>query len=1288
MSQKRDEEKKERTPLNRKTKKSFEKQGDLPIPEFQKLWETNGVFSDHYIRTKLERSKSWPEEAEVKPIWEFCAELWEKRKLGLAKGNEALTRQELIDKVLKKLGFSFLPNTRLPVGKRALEPDYILYTNEETKDKVFEKDKSVQYEYAITILEAKKVNHPLDAVSRRETPGRFPHQQLRDYLQAATDPSGKPYFRWAILTNGNRWRLYNRDAHPSSYFELNFEIAITSLEQFMFFVTLFSPKVFIKDSEGLCILDDLYSESLEHQTELEKDLRKRIFNILERLANGFAKHPENKIGVDDLDKVYENCLVFLYRLLFILYAEGRGLLPVKPSGIGSNKYYRERYSLQSLLAELRFAARYTSDEFTELYEKLLKLFHLINGDKPSRNKLCNVPPYNGGLFDHKKHPLLERWRVGEQILADVLRGLMFGKVPVGIGEQDTFEFGETIDYADLEVRQLGSIYEGLLEHHLELEGNHLKLKADKSKRKETGTYYTPDYIVRYIVERTLQPLCKEINRTKTVKQAIKKKRKDNSFAEAVLQLNVLDPAMGSGHFLVRTTELLADHILDHLTTALQIKKVPRGVSHEQAEISYWRRRIVESCIYGVDLNPLAVELAKLSLWLTCIAIDKPLSFLDHHLRVGNSLIGAGIEDLRSLSSQKKRKVKGTEAELFLDISDVTKDLQDAVEEFQLIESKPTDTIKAIKNKRSIHDKLRKEHLDKWQEIADIWTSSFFGIELQPNIYKALSDYILGKDKRIPEKWVKGYLSKAIEVAQNRHFFHWELEFPEVFFNEDGTPKANPGFDAVMGNPPYGAELDTFERLYIAFHYPFSRSNKNSAMVFIERGLAEKQSNGYLGYIIPKSLAFSQKWSSGRELTLNQLESVSDVSKAFEKVLLEQIVIVLSDKFATKRQYKTSLFKGDEEFKSSSVSKLISRVKDTLILGANKEELKIFEKVSESKFFLNFGDISKSSRGLPFQKYIKTDSGIDSIAIYRGDHIARYSLKESNEFISKNVLKNARDKVPFLSQPKVISQNIVAHVEYPTDHIILMATFDQQGILTLDTVENTVVTNKNFSLGFITSLLNSNFFSWYAYRFIFAKALRTMHLEDYHIGKLPIRRIFFTTSKTTRKKMVEKMKTMDENFKYNEVLNNVEECLPKDKKGNFITNKEKSDVVHDLLAYLAEHMITMNKKKQMLSSKFLTWLESEIIKGSINDLKNKTKVREFYKYGLEELISVLKQNSILPKILDLGDRRYETLKNAYDSTMSKLKPLMNKLAATDTLIDQIIYKLYGLTEGEIKVVEGS
>ena len=160
-------------------------------------------------------------------------------------------------------------------------------------------------------------------------------------------------------------------------------------------------------------------------------------------------------------------------------------------------------------------------------------------------------------------------------------------------------------------------------------------------RKAGGVYYTPTYLVQYIVEQTVTPLVAEIENRDPVKSARVAGRQDNTFANEVLKLNICDPAMGSGHFLVEATTFLADQIVYHPTTKFQAE-FARGESQEQTELAYWRRRVVEACIYGVDLNPLAVELAKLSLWLTTIATDQPLNFLDHHLRCGNSLIGARL----------------------------------------------------------------------------------------------------------------------------------------------------------------------------------------------------------------------------------------------------------------------------------------------------------------------------------------------------------------------------------------------------------------------------------------------------------------------------------------------------------------------------------------------------------------------------------------------------------------------------------------------------------------------
>src|SRR5947208_12722163 len=294
---------------------------ELGLPEVRKLWQTESLFSDHYLKKRIRENSWWPTDGEAQSIWEFCKALYEKRYVTCAKNNEAFTRQELIDKILERLGFAWTDNLGLPETRQDLEPDYILFANKAEKEAVIEKDAAQRYRAAISLLEAKKVNHPLSQISKRQQ--RYPHQQIRDYLNEAQ------VLTWGILTNGNEWRLYCRDTKPSHFFAINFELAIQSIDNFKFFVALFSPAAFVRDAQNKCRLDFLREGALAAQSELEEDLRKRVFTLIEILANGFAERAENKITDPDLPRLYENCLIFLYRLLFILYSEGLSLLSVE-----------------------------------------------------------------------------------------------------------------------------------------------------------------------------------------------------------------------------------------------------------------------------------------------------------------------------------------------------------------------------------------------------------------------------------------------------------------------------------------------------------------------------------------------------------------------------------------------------------------------------------------------------------------------------------------------------------------------------------------------------------------------------------------------------------------------------------------------------------------------------------------------------------------------------------------------------------------------------------------------
>ena len=350
--------------------------------------ECRGIFSSIYLRKILATSSDFPPEADVKPLYVAVKARWQRNWLGLKKANEAYTRSQFIDPLLRELGWAFVPEQKLPAQKGSLRkrPDYCLCRDEASAIRAAAADTAADsFREASTVLEAKKAGTPLDEVSRKETPGWFPSQQVQDYLQKAKDSTGQRFFDWAILTNGHEWRLYCERAATDAYFavEIARDEEFGSLEDFRLFIALFRPAAFERSPEARCLLDEIREESLKRQADLEINLRKRIFDVLEDLANGFRDHKANGITEADWPALYDNCLIFLYRLLFILYAESRYLLPVRPSGYRSNKRYRERFSLACKLDHLRDSANhYNSENLTDLYDALLSLFRLIDGINP------------------------------------------------------------------------------------------------------------------------------------------------------------------------------------------------------------------------------------------------------------------------------------------------------------------------------------------------------------------------------------------------------------------------------------------------------------------------------------------------------------------------------------------------------------------------------------------------------------------------------------------------------------------------------------------------------------------------------------------------------------------------------------------------------------------------------------------------------------------------------------------------------------------------------------------
>jgi len=798
----------------------------LEIPLTAAPHHNHQLFSDHYLNHTLPQRPDW------NVLTEAAAALRQDIAALLAaykpSDNEAQTEEGFIKPVLKALGhfFEVQPALKTPEGTK--KPDYVFYRTQAELDA--QKKKALtdalpkQGSYAVG--DAKFWDRPLDMALAGKSKDVFsnknPGYQIYFYLlHSGVD--------WGILTNGRLWRLYHRDtAHKlDRYYEVDLPALLADPDPtaFLYFYAFFHRSAFEPHPLGVAAL---LRESMDYARDIGNTLKSQVYEALRHLAQGFLDYAPNALPSDDVTrkKVYDSSLILLYRLLFVLYAESRGLLPVRESAA-----YRDSYSLYALkhaAADALDSHKPLLPTTATLWPRFKELFQIIDKGSPP----LQVATFNGGLFDPKRHDFLDTHAVGDAHLQHALDKLARVK-------------GQFVDYQDLSVRHLGTIYEGLLEYHLEdipadspeEDGWTLALLNDKGERKASGSYYTPDYIVKYIVEQAVGP---------RVREAAAGGADDAAKAEAVLAVNVLDPSMGSGHFLVETTEFIARFLID-------LALAPGPDSKGEADLLYWKRRVAQSCVYGVDLNPLAVELAKLSLWLTTAARDRPLSFLDHHLRTGNALVGARLTDLQFGGPKPKaKKAAAPEAGQMSMMVDETfrQSMSVAVDFMWLIEGSAAQTVADVKQQESLYEKLRESLSTKYSRLANLVTASHFGVPLDRHLWKPLSAYALDPANASHPKFAE-WVAAADAQADTLRFFHWELEFPEVYFDRLGKPLGDAaGFDAVVGNPPYvqHGELGPYKPFFAASYPQVSQGTADLSVYFLGQGLRQLQKGGVISFI--------------------------------------------------------------------------------------------------------------------------------------------------------------------------------------------------------------------------------------------------------------------------------------------------------------------------------------------------------------------------------------------------------------------------------------------------------
>jgi type I restriction-modification system DNA methylase subunit len=809
-----------------------------------------GLFSDYYLDNIL--PKEWA------VLQTEAIEIMERLQLLYAKftpnpNNEAQTEDDWIKPVLRELGHIYFEvQVPLDVPASTQKPDYIFYRNEAArianKGKVVTASDLKTSAYAIG--DAKKWERSLDKAAAQGSDAfnnKNPSYQIFFYMLH----SGLP---WGLLTNGRHWRLYHYEtAHKLEVFyevDLPALLETNDVKNFLYFYTFFRRGAF--NEQGHLTLFQILTASTDYAQSVSDDLRQQVYDALRFVAQGFLDYPGNGLNAtpETCKLIYDSSLTLLYRLLFIFYAEARDLLPLH-----SNSTYQRRYSLHAIKNDV--ATSLQEDLFPDsgiVWSRLKVLFHIIDLGRPP----LNVTTFNGGLFDPKRHTFLEDYTVGDLSLCQAIDKLARVK-------------SQFVDYRDLAERHLGTIYEGLLEYTLqvatepmvelkssskivpaegvqkkdiaaEFQPGEVYLITDRGERKITGSYYTPDYIVKYMVEQVLSSILHDV---------VKDTESDEERIQAVLGINVLDPSMGSGHFPVEVVEYIARFLVE-----LGVQPEELG----EADMSYWKRRVAQQCIYGVDMNPLAVELAKLSLWLATTAKDRPLSFLDHHLRVGNALIGSWLSEVatdqhpRAKQSRKRareveEKAKEAGQLSLLSDDDFRQNTDVALEAISEIERSPSVTVKDVKAQETAYDELRRRFSDKYLRLADLGAAVYFDLEIDSNLWQPLADCASGKALiQLPK--LDTIYQRVVELAQEKHFFHWELEFPDIFFDHQGRLlEDNAGFDVIIGNPPYVRQEQLGDyKLFFRDHYEVYHSIADLFIYFFAQGLRLLRKGGKLAYI--------------------------------------------------------------------------------------------------------------------------------------------------------------------------------------------------------------------------------------------------------------------------------------------------------------------------------------------------------------------------------------------------------------------------------------------------------
>ena len=852
------------------------------------------------------------------------------------------------------------------------------------------------------------------------------------------------------------------------------------------------------------------------------------------------------LSIEDYTSIYNTCDVIQKKILDKYYITFNGSKKIKKDLLEKyNDNKQEIESLSDIFVNTSFNSKWGSGQKRfirtifdncinrkrNFFDDYLEPFFYDGLNHKRKNQYfslfnCKIPFLNGGLFEPLDNYQWEiaRFNIDNEIFSNKEEtGILdfFDRYNFTMNEEEPLEKDVAVD-----PEMLGKIFENLL---------------DVKDRKSKGAFYTPREIVHYMCQESIANFL--VNKVgvkyEEIKEFIqygemirdidlKEATKDSHLVgdtifdnviqidRALENIKIADPAVGSGAFplgilneIVKMRDILTSYMLIYNRLGMFGKKyTEEQITNNKRSIYNMKWNTIKNSIYAVDIENSAVDITKLRLWLS-IVVDQtddpePLPNLNCKIMQGNSLVDE-YNGIKLIDKKFIEELKDRENVKFNASSGIIKDLKGHKQYISGNQIEFGDGQKKVQ----IDDLIRLKQELYGENEPSRKKSLLEKIETARNELLRLNFADTNKEKELFE----------IDKSHNKPYFAWMLEFIEVFIENDG-------FDIVIGNPPYGAELKENEKRIIKKNIK-DTSNMNTAALFIDYA-KNVWGNGIVSFIIPKSILYSEKWYDLVLAMYKNTNTIIDVEKAFEKVKLEQVCFIYN-KQKTVTQYRGIKFLNNVFLKDRLISiDYVEKLK-AWICDIDITEEKILNKIMKKDNLKRISEFCVTKRGFGIQSSLKSQG---EQRVIGGINIKRFYDEGEKGFVDREYILKNEKKLKFLMQPKIISQDLIAHIQNPMPHIKITSTYDKEGnIIGLDTVQNTII-NKDIDVDYryLLALLNSNFVNWFAYKFVYCSAIRTMHFDNNYIGKIYIPII----TKSEQQEIIEIVQKIETSFVEEEV----------------------------------------------------------------------------------------------------------------------------------------------------------